>query len=151
MEKVKKKENEFQPLTSIEYDTMWMAVRYASGRNTIASASLPYEIIESYWERLTDGQKLQLYNDINDEIEDCEKWEKNEGISLKCDEPWYQFRALLDNTNRYLVTAKDGKKTEKITCFEYKDKFVPISEWIKNPYIFVYVAPECIIKSEKIN
>lgn len=56
-------------LTDIEWITCIFAVRYAMGRQTIASATLPKELIDAYGERWTEQQKKLLLRDLEEHIE----------------------------------------------------------------------------------
>ena len=47
-------------LSDFEWTCLWMAVRYAMNRQTIASATLPQDIIKNYYSRLNDGQKKSI-------------------------------------------------------------------------------------------
>lgn len=53
-----------KPLTQFEWTLLYMAVRYAMGRQSIASATLPAEIVENIWDRLSENQKGMLYCDL---------------------------------------------------------------------------------------
>jgi hypothetical protein len=50
-------------LTYIEWTTLWMSIRYAMNRETIASSSLPEMIITNYYSRLSDNQKQSIVNE----------------------------------------------------------------------------------------
>jgi len=41
-------------LSDFEWTCLWMAVRYAMNRQTIASATLPQDIIKNYYSRLNE-------------------------------------------------------------------------------------------------
>lgn len=141
-----------QPLSDTEYTLIWMSIRYAVNGRTIASATLPYMIIGGYWDRLSDGQKQYLYTDIDEEIKEAERQGKYSygDKSWRCDESWYQFRALLDKTNRCKVhTLYQGEESD-IDCFKYDDEYVPIERWVANPFIKTYIEKKCIKKVEEI-
>lgn len=57
-----------KPLSEIEYETLWMAIRYAMGRQTIASASLPDMIIKHYGKRLSNYQKGLIVHDLENHL-----------------------------------------------------------------------------------
>ena len=61
--------NKKRPLSSIEWDTCWMAIRYAMNRRTAASASLPTELLAAYYDRWTDGQKEMIVRDLWENLE----------------------------------------------------------------------------------
>lgn len=51
-------------LSEIEWDTCWMAIRYAMNRQTASSASLPSQLIKAYGDRWTDLQKELILRDL---------------------------------------------------------------------------------------
>ena len=57
------------PLSTVEWDTCWMAIRYAMNRRTAASASLPTELLAAYYDRWTDGQKEMIVRDLWENLE----------------------------------------------------------------------------------
>lgn len=146
-----------QPLSDTEYTLIWMSILYAVSGHTIASATLPYMIIGSYWDRLSDGQKQTLYTDIDEEIKKAENLDEEwlekysyDGKIWRCDESWYQFRALLDKTNRCKVhTLYQGEESD-IDCFKYDDEYVPIERWVDYPFIKTYIEKKYIKKVEEI-
>lgn len=84
-----------KPLTDIEWDTCWMAIRYACGRKTIASAMLPRDLIDAYYHRWTDSQKQLIAKDLRSYLETHEYFG-----SKNIDHPeWMHFLMLLENKN----------------------------------------------------
>lgn len=82
-----------KPLSSIEWDTCWMAIRYACGRQTIASAMLPRDLIDAYYDRWTDGQKQMIAKDLRNYLETHEYFG-----SKNIDHPeWMRFLHILEN------------------------------------------------------
>ncbi len=67
MKKQKHKSLIKNPLSSIEWNTCWMAIRYAMSRQTISSTSLPGELVESYYHRWTVDQKMIIAKDLRAE------------------------------------------------------------------------------------
>lgn len=136
------------PLTSVEWDTCWMAIRYAMNRETIASASLPRELLRAYYDRWSDAQKRTIADNLRDHYEDFGCF-GNKNI----DHPdWMRFMLTLDPKAHCIVTATHGRKTETIECIEYDGKYYPISGSQKwwDGVGELYVAEECIksIKSK---
>lgn len=110
-------------LSSVEWDTCWMAIRYAMNRETIASASLPRELLRAYYDRWSDVQKRTIADNLRDHYEDFGCF-GNKNI----DHPdWMRFMLTLAQKGHYMVTASDGKTTETVECIEYDGKYYPIS------------------------
>ena len=133
-----------QPLTAVEWDTCWMAIRYAMNRRTAASASLPTELLAAYYDRWTDGQKEIMARDLRDHYDDFGCFgDKN------IDHPrWMRFMLTLDQKTHYMVTASDGKTTETVECIEFEGKYYPISgsrKWWEGAGE-LYVSHDCIVK-----
>lgn len=113
-----------KPLSEIEWDTCWMAIRYARGRKTISSAMLPREILNAYYLRFTDNQKSMLYRDLKQYKDD------HENFGSTIDEvEWTKFMLTLNPSCHYYVRGKIGSQ-EPFEVFEYEDKLIPI-DWYK--------------------
>lgn len=144
------------PLTAVEWDTCWMAIRYAMDRQTIASASLPRELLSAYYDRWSGGQKETISVELHEYLEDKKRALKTNDVYFgdkKIDHPeWMRFMLTLDPKAHCTVTATHGKKTEAVECIEYDGKYYPISgvhRWwdgVGN----LTVAGECITNVEKI-
>lgn len=136
------------PLTAVEWDTCWMAIRYAMNRETIASASLPRELLRAYYDRWSDAQKRTIADDLHDHYEDFGCF-GNKGI----DHPeWMRFMLTLDQKEHCIVTASDGIMTEKVECIEFEGKYYPISgahKWWEGVGDLTVVG-ECVKNVEKI-
>jgi hypothetical protein len=111
-------------LSEIEWTCLWMAIRYAMNRQTIASATLPNDIITNYYHRLSDSQKKSIVKDLKG----------NEGGfgNPQIDKPgWMKFWAALDEINHYEVELIDNTKC---TVFEADGKIIPLHKYIDEPY-----------------
>lgn len=141
-----------KPLTSVEWDTCWMAIRYAMNRRTAASASLPTELLAAYYDRWTDGQKEIIVRDLRDNLEHLKSWNETDEAYFgdkNIDHPrWMRFLLTLDQKTHYMVTASDGKTTEAVECIEFEGKYYPISgsrRWWEGAGE-LYVSNDCIVK-----
>lgn len=126
-----------------------MAIRYAMNRQTIASATLPRELLRAYYDRWTDGQKEIIARNLREHYDDFGCFgDKN------IDHPeWMRFMLTLDPKAHYTVTASDGENTETVECVEYDGKYYPISgsqKWWGGAGGEIYIVNEYIIKSERL-
>ena len=99
-----------------------MAVRYAMGRRTAASASLPRQLLEAYLHRWTDAQKLQLVYDLKAFMGDFGVF-GDETI----DHPeWIRFLLTLDRSSHQHADLTDGTT---IAVFEHQGTYYPLDWW----------------------
>jgi len=115
------------PLSTIEWDTLWMAIRYAMGGQTIATASLPPEIIKAYYSRLSDNQKKRICEDLKRHFE---QWGQfgNPDIDNRI---WLKFYHALNVDTHLIVTTIDGAEH---VVFEVLGKIYPLAQYIENPH-----------------
>lgn len=126
-----------KPLSEIEWTTCWMAIRYACPRQTIASATLPSDLIKAYWNRWTVGQKKMIAQDLKRFLE-TESSFGNKNI----DEPiWNKFLSACDIDNHETVELIDGTSC---VVFEANDRYYPLDEYVKKPHAEIYVPIENI-------
>ncbi len=126
-------------LTEIEWTTLWMSIRYACHRQTIASATLPADIINAYWDRLCDERKQFISNDLKRELD---QWGDSAFGSPSIDRPiWLKFMSAMDLSSHYTVKLIDG--TECIV-FEANDRIYPLKEYIESPHREIYLPKENI-------
>lgn len=126
-------------LSDFEWTCLWMAVRYAMNRQTIASATLPQDIIKNYYSRLNDGQKKSIAKDLK-ENEDA--FEGQAFGHKDIDRPhWIKLWKCLDETCHYTVELIDGTKC---IVFEANGKIVPLHKYIKEPYHNYFIPLESI-------
>lgn len=137
------KPNVISRLSDFEWTCLWMAVRYAMNRQTIASATLPQDIVKNYYHRLSDGQKKSIAKDLK-KNEDA--FEGQAFGHKEIDRPhWIKLWKALDETCHYQVELIDGTKC---TVFEANGKVVPLHKYIKEPYHNYFVPLESIRVSE---
>lgn len=143
------KTDQTKPLTEIEWTTCWMAIRYAMGRSSAASASLPRELLEAYLDRWSDAQKRTIVRDLRDYLEDDKRWnDSDEGFfgDKNIDHHiWMKFLLTLDKSAHVEITLKNGRKE---VAFEYEGFYYELSWWSScSPFP---IRPCDIISFEKL-
>lgn len=130
-------------LSSVEWVTCWMAIRYAMNRQTIASASLPRELLSAYYDRWSDGQKEIIARGLREHYDDFGCFGDK-----KVDHPeWMRFLLTLDEHTHKIVTTTNDQNIE---CIEFEGRYYPISgdrKWWK-VVGELYVDPEQIKSAE---
>ena len=139
-----------KPLTAVEWDTCWMAIRYAMNRRTAASASLPNELLAAYYDRWTDNQKEMIVRDLRENLENLKSWNEVEVAYFgdkNIDHPrWMRFLLTLDKSTHKILTLKRRKKVE---CIEFEGVYYPVSDggwWVGCGAL--YVPKDAIVKVE---
>lgn len=137
-----------KPLTDIEWETCWMAIRYAMNRQTIASSLLPYMLIQAYWTRWTDDQKRTIYRDLKSN-EDYYTSLKSAGESAfgnkDIDRPiWLKFMEACNIDNHWWY----GYEDRQVLVFQANNRLYPLEEYIKNPANEIFID-EKDLKIEK--
>lgn len=132
MIKINKK---IKALSDLEWTTCWMSVRYACGRMSIASAILPQEILQEYYNRMSEIQKSILSRDVRSYLNSDPKYNL-------CDKQnWAKFCNALDVKKQWRVKLKDKSECVVFDIEEFTGckRIYPLSNYIKNPYIETYV------------
>lgn len=126
-------------LTGIEWETCWMAIRYAMGRQTIASATLPADLIRAYKDRWTQDQLDSIYVDLkrHEEMHDTFGHKDIDNIH------WQKFKEYCNKSNRHLVTTTDGKDR---VCFKVDNRFYDVQSYMNMPRQEIYIPEENIKK-----
>jgi len=134
----RQKEEEPKPLSDVEWDTCWMAMRYAMNRQTIASASLPDQLIKAYFHRWSKPQKASIVRELKQNLDDFEHAFGNPQI----DKPvWIKFMNALDESTHYKVILIDDTTC---TAFEVGEKVHSLEKYIEQPYHNWYIPKENI-------
>jgi len=133
-------------LSSMEWQTLWMAIRYAVGRKTIACSSLPGGIAREYVHRLNDQQKVMIVKDIRSEIEMCRGFARDEmweGIDAP---EWEALADSLDTKKHHqIVTDFEGKK-QTHTAFLNDGRWVSVSDYHRTGRRNYTINPDYIIQ-----
>lgn len=119
-----------KPLTDVEWDTCWMSIRYAMGRQTAASASLPKELCRAYFYRWSDNQKEMIVKDLRQHLKDVARW-NGDGSAFfgnkNIEHPeWMKFLLCLDKAERLTLIDTEGNVHQ---AFKFNEKFYPIDWW----------------------
>lgn len=129
-------------LTDFEWTLLWMAIRYAMNRQTIASATLPQDIMQNWYKRLTNGQKQQLVQELKENEEMVAQMGHTAFGNPDIDRPhWLKFWKCLDESSHYRYKLTDGSTA---TVFEANGRFYPLNEYIAAPHREIYLPAESI-------
>ena len=127
------------PLSDFEQTLLWMAIRYAMNRQSIASATLPTDIISNWYHRLSKNDKERTVIDLQRNLQDFEERAFGDpGI----DKPiWIKFMNALDENCHIKVKLIDD--TEEIV-FPFEDEYIPLASYIATPYRHIFIPKENI-------
>lgn len=118
-----------------------MAIRYAMNRRSIASATLPADIINAYYHRLSDLQKSQIAQDLKQEEETYARSGLKAFGDERIDRPnWLKFWYALDTARHVNVKTAD----ETFRAFEVDGKFYCVEEYVREPHKGWYINPDMI-------
>lgn len=142
-----------QPLSSVEWDTCWMAIKYAMNGRNISTASLPTILLGAYYHRWTPGEKQTIARILRDNLDEmkCAYGEDKAYFGDKnIDHPkWMKLLLTLDESTHKILTLKRRKKVE---CIEFEGVYYPVSDggwWIGCGEL--YVPKELIVKVDDKN
>jgi hypothetical protein len=126
-----------------------MAIRYAMNRQTIASSTLPHQLIKSYYNRWTDSQKRMIAKDLSDNEKDVLRWSdgKHKAFGHKrIDRPqWLKFWSACDIDNHVNIELSNG---QKVAAFKANDRIYPLKEYVESPHLEIYVLDSDIVSQE---
>jgi len=139
-----------------------MAIQYACGRQTIASATLPAEIIRNRYDYINDKDKQSIVNDLTEYLK--KRKDSVFGDRKIDDREWQKFLAALDINRHFTIQAKtSGSEIRNILCFKCNvitsqwnieknkndffesDVHYPLEEYLKTPHREVFIPDEYII------
>lgn len=131
-------------LTNIEWTTCWMAIRYAMGRQTISSSSLPTDLVKAYGMRWTANQMDKIYGDLSDHM----KLHSAFGNKDVDDPEWTKFMNFL-NYREYLdVVLVNG---EEYRVFKNRDTYFLVDGYLERPDRCWYLKESEIVEKIKYN
>jgi hypothetical protein len=134
-------EMDYKILDEFDFNMLRMSILYCCNRMTIASATLPLNIIKTRYNLLNDEQINTILCDLNGYLDWNEKTFKNGRVfssSNYDDKIWKKFMSFLDKTTHFDVLASD-EKTYK--TFLHDNLYHSINNYIGNPYIDSYITP----------
>lgn len=129
-------------LTDFERTLLWMAIRYACNRQTIASSTLPQDIIKNWYHRLSEHDKQTIVSDLKRESQYNDNCFGDKNID---NDTWQKFILALNEEEHFNVICIDGNS---YICFKYGDKFYPLEKYIENPHIECFIPTENIIENK---
>jgi len=145
-----------------EFLMIRMAISYACGRQTIASSSLPGEIIEERYEFLSDEQKNIIVSDLQEYLNHL----KNNNTEPVFGNPtidnntWLKFMTALDKSKHKEVELTNGEtvtvfrttslrghwnEEEKINKYSMEEVVYPLESYLKDPHREIFI-PETSLK-----
>lgn len=117
------------PLSSVEWATCWMAIKYAMNGRNISTSSLPKELLRAYYNRWEAGEKQKIVRILRDNLDDLKRsYGEDEAYfgDKKIDHPnWMRFLLTLDESTHKILTLKRRKKVE---CIEFEGVYYPVSD-----------------------
>jgi len=143
-------EMDYNILDEFDFIMLRMAILYACPRMTIASATLPEDIIKYRYKLFSFIHISQILLDLNNYLNWVEE-------NFKCgrrfsesfdDKIWKKFLAFLDETTHFDILGNDDKTYKTFLCDEV---YYSYDRYITNPYIDCYISPENIVKITKNN
>lgn len=145
MEQIKK-------LSDFEWRLLWMAIRYAASRQTIAASTLPNDIMVEWYHRLSNTHKKILVEEL-DQIDKDLSINNIPALSDKqINRPtWVKFMKCLDETSHYQVELLDNTI---VVVFEANGFIFPLARYIENPWQDIIITKDNIkrkIYVSKIN
>lgn len=126
-----------KPLSSIEWDTLWMAIRYAMNGQTIATASLPPDIIKHYYHRLAEEQRKRIAEDLKRHFNQLAVF----GDPQIDNKIWLKFYHALDVSKHKTAIGVDD--TEYVV-FEVLGVIYPLAQYLNAPHSNISLPVENI-------
>jgi hypothetical protein len=134
-------------LSDIEWTTCWMALRYAMNRQTIASVTLPGDLIKAYYYRWTHGQKQMIIKDLNQN--DLITYVGSGGKVTAFGSPtidrihWIKFWKCLDEKKHSKVLLNDNTE---IVVFKAEGVYYSLEKYLESPTLHWTIEEENIKK-----
>jgi hypothetical protein len=138
------KNKKVESISGFQHTLLWMAVRYAMGRQSITSLMLPNQIISNWGHLLAEQHKRLMFRDVIEFVVDQKRFLKEASPEDIEDNTWLKFASWLDETNRYTVEAEKEGKSEASECFLFMGRYYPVKglDW--------WMSPEFIKSVERI-
>ncbi len=129
------------PITDHEWLLIWGSLRYFCGRMSIQSACYPAMLVEHYYARMDDGQRIDLAKEIQRVLDEAG------GIGHRdIDEPiWERLKGALNVSLHRTVTLIDGSECR---IFEANGRIYPLDEYLAEPWVEMYLPTKNIAKEQ---
>ncbi len=142
-----------KPLTDIEWTMTWMSLRYAMNRQTIASSTLPQDLVKAYYHRWTENQKKTIVTECERNEEEILRWSGGKSKAFgdeTIDRPgWLKFWAACNIKKHYKIKLIDDKI---YTVFEANNRIYPLKSYIKEPHSEIFCEEKSMInKNDNTN
>ena len=130
---------EYETLDELDFKMIRMAILYACPRMSIASATLPLEIIQNRYKLFTNEHKQTIITDLNrylDYVSESGQRAREFSNSTHDDKLWKKFLSFLDENTHYEVIGSDDKSYK---TFLVDDIHYSFERYIENPWIDSYI------------
>lgn len=131
-------------LLDIEYETLWMAMKYACHRRTISCSNMPQMIIFHYGVRISTIQRKKLFDALKEEEQFSDI-----DMPLKVDFNWLKLMAFLDDNTHVSMKHKD--RDGDLLFFTLNGIYYPVMSYCENPYIDTFIDEEDLRNWTKID
>jgi len=152
----------WEECNDFEFALIRLAIQYACPRQTIASSSLPLEIISNRYNSLSKEQKDIIVSDLQSRLDE---WVENNmkpvfGDELIDHDGWIKFMTALDEDKHYTVqlingmdivafkciqTISEWDETERKNIFHKEEVIFPLDKYIERPYHNIYIPKENVL------
>jgi len=143
-------------ISAFEYEVIWMAIRYAVGKNSISCVTLPYDLVKNVYHRFTRRQRIDVSADIMREMERIARFKgaipvlnndvpsdvDNEFIDKSHVNVWLKFAAALNDDEHVFVRVVDNAVMK---VFRVGDRYYVLDDYLKEPHRERYIPLENII------
>ena len=136
-------------MTMWDWKTLIFSMRHYKELHTDESRSFPGEIVARFWgkgDRFTAADRGRIIRQCCN-IEFRPVCGFDEEIFSAMDEPWLKFAAFvlaLGNGTKMVRVLENGQETVK-ECFEFREKYFPIQEYIARPDDALPLDPESVV------
>lgn len=126
-----------EKLTNFEWTLLCGALRYFIGRQTIAAATFPEDVIRNFYHKMNTGQREFIAREVFDYYK---QW--GHIGDEKIDQPvWLKFANALDEKNHRVAKLVDDTEC---TVFQ-SGRIYPLDAYLESPYQELFI-PEKNIK-----
>ena len=127
---VKTSKNQNEPLSLVEWETCWMAIKYAMNGRNISTVALPKLMLKAYNDRWSEIERQQIVKLLRDNLEEIEQRTGKTAYfgSEDIDHPeWMKLLLTLEKSSHKELTFRNG---EKHLAIQFGKKWYPL-DWYK--------------------